>query len=175
MPPIVAAIVGAIGLTGIAATIASTVIYIGLSVALAAITTLLIPRPRSIDQGRELGLKLDATYPREIVLGRAATGGSLAFAATSGTNNRYLWRVIALSDFPVSRLVELRLDGQLLPVGIKDQVPFQVPAGGPTGIGASVVFACDGPAQHTIDVTWTANGIGSTSRTVTISKEPTDG
>lgn len=76
---------------------------------------------------------------------------------------------------PSATGVELRLDGQLLPVGIKDQMPFQVPAGGPTGIGASVVFACDGPAQHTIDVTWTTNGIGSTSRTVTITKEPTDG
>jgi hypothetical protein len=76
---------------------------------------------------------------------------------------------------PSATGVELRLDGQLLPVGIKDQLPYQVPAGGPTGIGASVVFACDGPAQHTIDATWTASGIGSTSRTATITKEPTDG
>ncbi|MDV8070583.1 hypothetical protein R4P64_29020 [Rhodococcus sp. IEGM 1366] len=71
--------------------------------------------------------------------------------------------------------VSLSLDGQVLPVGIQNELPYQVPAGGPTGIGAAVVFACDGQTQHTIDVTWTGHPLAATTRTVTIVKEPGNG
>ncbi|WP_156148864.1 hypothetical protein [Rhodococcus sp. MEB064] len=76
---------------------------------------------------------------------------------------------------PSATAVEITLDGRVLPAGIGDQLPYQVPAGGPTGIGASVVFACDGAPGHTIDVTWTADGVAPVTRTATITKEPTDG
>lgn len=71
--------------------------------------------------------------------------------------------------------VSLSLDGQLLPVGIQNELPYQVPAGGPTGIGAAVVFACDNETHHTIDVTWTGHSLAATTRTVTIVKEPGNG
>lgn len=71
--------------------------------------------------------------------------------------------------------VSLSLDGELLPVGIQNELPYQVPAGGPTGIGAAVVFACDNETHHTIDVTWTGHLLAATTRTVTIVKEPGNG
>ncbi|MDI9917320.1 hypothetical protein [Rhodococcus sp. IEGM 1379] len=76
---------------------------------------------------------------------------------------------------PSATDVSLALDGQLLPVGIQNELPYQVPAGGPTGIGAAVVFACDSATHHTIDITWTGHARPATSRTVTIVKEPSDG
>lgn len=65
------------------------------------------------DQGTEIKLKLDPQMPRQIALGRCATGGSLV-AAWTYTNpaepdspNKYLIRVIALSDYPTNRLLNV--------------------------------------------------------------------
>lgn len=75
---------------------------------------------------------------------------------------------------PSATAVTLSLDGQPLQTGIRTEVPFQVPAGGPTGIGAAVVFDCRSSDVHTIEVVWT-DGTSSQSRTVTITKESKNG
>jgi hypothetical protein len=76
---------------------------------------------------------------------------------------------------PAATGVEIALDGIRLPAGISDQLPYQVPAGGSTGIGASVVLACNETDRHTVDVTWTAEGTDPVTRTVTITEEHSDG
>lgn len=76
---------------------------------------------------------------------------------------------------PAATDVSLSLDGHVLPVGIENELPYHVPAGDPTGIGAAVVFTCDGQSQHTIDITWTGHPLAATTRTVTIVKEPDNG
>jgi hypothetical protein len=76
---------------------------------------------------------------------------------------------------PDAAEVSLSLDGQVLPVGLQDSVPYQVPAGGSTGIGAAVVFDCNATDSREIDVVWTSPGYMPTTRTVTVTKEPIDG
>ncbi len=65
-----------------------------------------------MNQGTQLALKLDPTMPRQIMLGRAATGGSIVYAYTwtddAAVPNKYLTRVISLSDWPCSSLVSIR-------------------------------------------------------------------
>ncbi|SNT35439.1 hypothetical protein [Rhodococcoides kyotonense] len=75
---------------------------------------------------------------------------------------------------PDAAEVSLSLDGQVLAVGLQDTVPYQVPAGGAAGIGAAVVFDCNAADSRTIDVAWAAPGYITTTRTVTVTKEPTD-
>lgn len=131
MPPIAAAIawaatafistVGsvflALGFTaGTAGFIAGTILKIGIGLAIGYVMRALSPKPDagSIDQGQEIALKFDPAYPREVVVGKSATGGSLAYATVSGTNNEYLWRVIALSDCEIEEVSEIWGNGKKL-------------------------------------------------------------
>ncbi len=50
------------------------------------------------------------------------------------------------------------------------QPPFEVPAGGPTGIGATIVFPCVPGERHTITLRWRVGGSPATRRTVTVTK-----
>lgn len=83
---------------------------VAVNTAVAVGTTLisraLTPKPKvgDFDQGRQVGLKRDPNYAREVIVGKAAVGGSLVYHTTSGTDNKYLWRVIALADFPCTSL-----------------------------------------------------------------------
>ncbi|MBE7193276.1 MAG: hypothetical protein INR66_12430 [Gordonia polyisoprenivorans] len=76
---------------------------------------------------------------------------------------------------PSATGVSLSLDGRRLPAGLNNPLPYQVPAGGPKGIGATVAFACDGATQHSITIDWTAAGLTPASRTVTIVKDADNG
>jgi hypothetical protein len=70
-----------------------------------AISYLMRPKPGKGQQGVEIKLKLDPAMPRQVALGLTATGGSLVHAFTYTDDpdkpNRYLVRVIALSDYPI--------------------------------------------------------------------------
>lgn len=68
-------------------------------------------RTSSIDQGLELTRKYSPDYPREIAVGRTITGGSAAFDVTSGTKNKYLYRVTIISDYQIGDVLRLWLDG----------------------------------------------------------------
>ncbi|GAA2062955.1 hypothetical protein [Williamsia deligens] len=76
---------------------------------------------------------------------------------------------------PSATGVTVSLDGRRLASGLSNPLPYQVPAGGPTGIGATVAFACDGPPQHTITIDWTADTLNPATRTVTITREADNG
>jgi hypothetical protein len=72
---------------------------------------------------------------------------------------------------PEATDVTFTLDGKTLPVGIKDAVPFEVPAKDATGIGATIVFACSAGKSHTIEGSWVTGDSPSTTRTFTVKKE----
>lgn len=74
-------------------------------------------KPASVsgmDRGMELARKLDNDYPREVALGRVATGGSGVYDTVSGDENKYLWRVTALSDYEITGFNALWMDGELV-------------------------------------------------------------
>lgn len=67
-----------------------------------------------INQGQEIRTKIDPAFPREVMVGRAATGGSLAYENVSGTENEYLWRVIPISDCEIDAIEQIWGNGVLL-------------------------------------------------------------
>lgn len=118
MAPVVmaaAAFVVKVGTVVVAAYKASAIVRMAIHVAamfaVSAITKALAAKPGKIDQGQELQLKLDSTMPRQIAAGKIATGGSQVWAFTYGDSsdvpNRYLVRIIALSDRPCESLVKV--------------------------------------------------------------------
>ncbi len=113
MPPAIPFLAAALSVAGgLAGGIAGAVLTV-LSVGVSILgQTVFRPRNRGLDRGQELSLTLDPVYPREIVIGQTAIGGSVVWANTTGQNNRLLYRVIALSDYPVSGLAQLLVDGQ---------------------------------------------------------------
>jgi hypothetical protein len=70
------------------------------------------PGANEVDRGFDLSRKLDANYPREIAVGRFATGGSGVYDTVSGAENQYVWRVTALSDYLITGIEEIWIDGQ---------------------------------------------------------------
>lgn len=90
------------------------VAQIALTAAVAALSRMLQPKPRGMNQGQELQTKIDPAYPREIMVGKTATGGSLVYENVSGANNEYLWNVIALSDGEIEAIDEVQGNGKAL-------------------------------------------------------------
>jgi hypothetical protein len=100
--------------------------FLGMSATLTAIAgaaatlvgSLLTP-PRDLasdvsDQGRILNLRTEATAPRRILYGMAATGGDLIFRDTTGTDNSQLQMVIALAGHKIEGLVSFRFGETLV-------------------------------------------------------------
>jgi hypothetical protein len=128
---ITTAIVTATGVSLLTAAVINTVITFALRtlvvLAVSAAITSLTGKPKNrtgdINQGAELKLKLDPTMPRQIVVGKNATGGSVVWTHTdtptgSKVPNERLKRVVALSDYPCQALLrvtkgteELAFDG----------------------------------------------------------------
>lgn len=117
MPEIIAAVVSFVVtvVTTIGASkIGQFALKIAFTVAAAAAMRALQPKPRSMNQGATLSVKLDPAYPREVMVGKGATGGSEVFKNVSGTDNKYLWKVIALSDAEIEAIDEVRGNGAAL-------------------------------------------------------------
>lgn len=122
MPQIVAAVVSvvanvlmAVGVAkGIAVTISTIVVNLAVQAGVAAVQRALQPKPRGMQQGVVLQTKVDPTYPREVAVGVFATGGSLSFENVSGDENKYLWRVIVLSDAEIEEITQVRGNGEAL-------------------------------------------------------------
>ena len=110
--------------SGVANAIAANLLILA---ALTAAEFLLTSTPRAIS-GSELQLKLDPTQTRQIAVGTVATGGSLVYAFTWTDNdnspNKYLVRVISLSDFPITSLVRVYDGSQFLTFGTNDRAHF---------------------------------------------------
>jgi hypothetical protein len=79
------------------------------------------------------------------------------------------WNVPSAND------VRLILDDHALPTGMDHPVPYQVPAGGAKGIGATIVFSCAGPSERTIGIEWTAADALAARRTASITRDASDG
>lgn len=94
--------------------VARFVVQLAITVAIGAALRALQPKPRGMDQGAQLETKIDAAYPREVAVGKFATGGSEAWTNVSGTDNKYLWRVIVLSDAEIEEITEVRGNGAAL-------------------------------------------------------------
>lgn len=111
--------VGALGLTGTAATIATAAIGIGASVGLSFAARKLRPKERSADNGAgtargvNIGLRIDTAPPRQWIVGEVATGGSLVYWQLYGTNNDKLHMVVALADHECEGLQGVIVNGKL--------------------------------------------------------------
>jgi hypothetical protein len=77
---------------------------------------------------------------------------------------------------PSATVVSLAFDGRPLPTPplarlyVPAQPPFEVPAGGPSGIGATIVFPCVPGQRHTIALGWRTGRSPVTRRVVTVTK-----
>ena len=119
MPPVAAAIASFLTTTvgfsaAFALTVANIVVQFAVSVAISAVMRAFTPKPRSMDQGQQIQTKLDAAYPREVIVGRGATGGSLVYENVSGSTNQYLWQVIDISDNSIDEVVAIVSNGEAL-------------------------------------------------------------
>lgn len=94
--------------------VARFVLQLVVTAAISSALRSLQPKPRSMDQGAQLQTKIDPAYPREVMVGIAATGGSLAYENVSGTDNKYLWRVIILSDVEIEEITQVIGNGSAL-------------------------------------------------------------
>ncbi len=80
------------------------------------------------------------------------------------------WHVPSATD------VSLALDGRALSTVrlsrllAPGQPPFEVLAGGPTGIGVTIVFPCKPVERHTITMRWRIGHSPSTRRVVTVKR-----
>jgi hypothetical protein len=116
MPTVVAgAIVSAIGLTGVAGTIATALIGAGASFALSSLTAKPVSkRANGADPGRRIELVRDATLPRRVVYGRARVSGPIAFAHTHngefGQTNSFLHLIIPLATHELASLGDCYVD-----------------------------------------------------------------
>lgn len=71
---------------------------------------------------------------------------------------------------PQATEVKVFLDGEELHSGIRETLPFTVPAGDATGIGTTVVFACEPGDSHEVEVRWRMADSPPAERAVTIDK-----
>ena len=92
------------GLTGIAAIGAAFAIGAGLSL----VSQALMPSPNlgSVMGGRSITTR-DAATSRKIVYGRARIGGNIVYLESTGTDNKYLWLVIAVAGHEIDAFEEV--------------------------------------------------------------------
>lgn len=115
MPPAIGAILTTVitvgvqyaASVGIISSLTATLITIGLTIA----TTLLFRPGKRQNQGAEIRMKLDSSMPRQVAVGLTATGGSLVWSYVQDVGgdvpNKFLYRVIGLSDFPITNCVRV--------------------------------------------------------------------
>lgn len=94
-------IIGAVGMTGAGAALASIALGVGLSFAANKIRG---KQQKQGPIGAAVGLTIDTNAPRQLIVGETSHGGSLAFWHLSGANNERLWLVIALADYECTSL-----------------------------------------------------------------------
>lgn len=113
MPPAVAAIITTIASVAVTALKVSAIVKALLVIAITVAGTLLARKPTAnkLNQGHELRTKFDPTFHRQVMTGLVGTGGSCHFTYTTSDSvkkpNRYLYRVIQLSDRPIHSLVRV--------------------------------------------------------------------
>lgn len=113
-------------------TIGSALLSAGASFGLAYLAKRMTPEPREstrVRYGARLSLRLDPNDERDVILGRAATAGSLKYHHKYGPNgNDYIQLVYALADHECDGLEEIWVDGKKCTFG------DDVTSGGTTGV-----------------------------------------
>lgn len=150
---IVPVIVGAIGLTGAAATFATIAITAAAGIGLAYAAKALMPKPQSGagQSGLRVGLQVATDAPRDVILGEAATGGQLVYWHTYGPSNDWLQLAIALASHPIEGVTELWINGE--------KVTWNSSTGAVDGFPDLTVKVYDG-TQTTADAGLVANSGG---------------
>ncbi|MAB00098.1 MAG: hypothetical protein CMN87_12070 [Stappia sp.] len=114
--PIAAAIVGLIGLTGTAASFATAVIGIGLSLgARTLLSSLLSPSEPDVSPaslGASAELRFGSRVAHELAFGEVITSGHYIYWNTHGANRRYLDQVYVLASGWCDSLMALYVNGE---------------------------------------------------------------
>jgi len=107
---LVTAVAGALQLGAIG----TAALQIGAAIGLSLLSKSLMKKKSgsTVQGGRTLSLSIDTNVPRQVIFGRAATAGSLAYWQCTGTDNKTLQLVIALADHECQGLVEVWVDGK---------------------------------------------------------------
>ncbi|MEB3067270.1 hypothetical protein, partial [Parvimonas micra] len=117
MPPAVVALAATVATVAVKVFVTSAILAAVLTVAITVAATMLMGKRKNsnANQGQELKLKLDPTMPRQVAVGLTATGGSLVWSFTYTDNNkkpnRYLVRIIDLSDIPIDGVNDILVEG----------------------------------------------------------------
>ena len=123
MPFLAPVIAGALGVGVIGEALIGTAIAVGLGFAARE----LAPRPKEYDgyepeRGSELYLSSDPNATRQILIGTAATGGTLVYWQTYGADNNYLHLIFALADHECDSLSKVYVDGRAVTIEEDDNV-----------------------------------------------------
>lgn len=141
---LIAPIVAAVGITGVAATVATAVLGTALAVGVSYAASKLLapsqpkkvkPSPGRIESGApstssasvggvQLDIRADVDVPQSLIVGRAVTAGSLVYAETYGQrgdiDNSDLIEIIALADHPCQGLVQVFVESQAVTLSGED-------------------------------------------------------
>ena len=118
--PISGAIVAAIGLTGAAASIATTVVNIGLAVGLSFAAKLLTPKAKkqASPQAEGQGMQITTREPlaaRRLVYGRTRVSGTIVYQTVSNAD-KYLHLVIALCEGPIDAVESVYFNDEIVTI-----------------------------------------------------------
>lgn len=112
MPFIAPLIAGALSLGAVG----TAVLEVGLAVGLSFAATKLRPKVKSAkgatQSGTRVGLRIDTNPPRQVIIGEAATSGSLVYWQLSGDDNKVLHMVFALADHECNSLQKVLVNGK---------------------------------------------------------------
>ena len=111
MPPLVAGVVAAAGLTGAAATVATAAINAGVAIGLSYVARSLQGAPAT-DRGIKTTVSFGGEEPRGWVAGRAGLAGQFAYWNTAATDNNLLQQVFIIGEGPHEDLEAVWVNGK---------------------------------------------------------------
>lgn len=121
--PLTAAI-GGLGSVG------KALLSIGLNLAMSAAQSLFAKKPAAPPSGVELDLQFGEGGSRKVMCGRFAVAGLFVYPNSFGSANANLQQAFQLSDFPVTSLDKIWIDGELATLGGIDPVKGAVVTSG---------------------------------------------
>jgi hypothetical protein len=116
--PISGAIVGLIGLTGAAATIATTVVNIGLAVGLSFAAKLLTPKAKRQAAQEGPGMQVTTREPlaaRRLIYGRTRVEGTIVYQTVTGSD-KYLHLVLPLGEGPIDAVETVYFNDEIVTI-----------------------------------------------------------
>lgn len=161
--PISALVVGAIGLTGAAATIGTAIVDIGLAVGLSWAAKKLSPQNKTAStRGQSINLQIATNPYRKLPVGTVGTAGDLTYWQLVGDNNSRLYMIVALGDVECDSLdtsaifvdsKKKTIDGDGYVSGYNQKLKITFHNGDPSQAADSTVADSSGGR-------WTSNEVG---------------